>query len=395
MTTESASTAKISVFCPLFPPAQLGGGPIRTLEAMVRSAPDTCAVVVVTGDTDLGQTLKLPVASNVWLPFYNSRVRYVSRRSPRAMLSALLSVRDFSPDVVYLTGFFSVWSIVPQLFWRLGFFSPRSVILAPRGELGASALSLKSGKKRWFLRVYRLLRLQSTIVWHASSAREAHDVRRVLGSKVSVIVRENDTLLPDHADAPPKTESGALSAIYLGRIVRIKGLHTLLEGLATVKVPMSLDVVGPEEDEAYVRACRELAMRVPPHVKIRFRGAIDNADVRSTLKSYDVMFMPTTGENFGHVIAEALSVSCPVVAADTTPWTPVLRSGGGVVVDSNDPQQWSQAVNSYCQLGAGGWQERRLMAGEAYTAWKNESNDRPHLFSVIAGDLSGALDEGR
>jgi len=38
---------------------------------------------------------------------------------------------------------------------------------------------------------------------------------------------------------------------------------------------------------------------------------------------------PTLVENFGHVIAETLSVGCPVSVTANTPWTELIQSGAG------------------------------------------------------------------
>ena len=51
--------------------------------------------------------------------------------------------------------------------------------------------------------------------------------------------------------------------------------------------------------------------------------------------SADIFLFPTRGENFGHVVAEALSVGCPVLTTPTTIWTDLLTSGGGSVFDGD------------------------------------------------------------
>jgi glycosyltransferase involved in cell wall biosynthesis len=46
--------------------------------------------------------------------------------------------------------------------------------------------------------------------------------------------------------------------------------------------------------------------------------------VREVFSRYDAFVLPTLGENVGHVIAESLSASCPVICSDETPWTDLL-----------------------------------------------------------------------
>src|SRR5690606_20694183 len=44
------------------------------------------------------------------------------------------------------------------------------------------------------------------------------------------------------------------------------------------------------------------------------------AQVAALFSKYDLFFLPTRGENYGHVIAEALSMGTPVLISDQTPW---------------------------------------------------------------------------
>lgn len=38
------------------------------------------------------------------------------------------------------------------------------------------------------------------------------------------------------------------------------------------------------------------------------------------MAEHDLFFLPTRGENYGHVVAEALAAGTPVLLSDTTPW---------------------------------------------------------------------------
>ena len=52
-------------------------------------------------------------------------------------------------------------------------------------------------------------------------------------------------------------------------------------------------------------------------------------EIPALLWNSDCMILPTAGGNYGHVIAEALQAGCPVITTPTTPWTQVIREGGG------------------------------------------------------------------
>ncbi len=380
----------VLIFAPFYPPAYLGGGPIRTISAIAQGAPACYEPIVLTSDTDLGRRNPLPVPSNVWTEHEGVRTLYFSTTRLISLAKALNSVRKSQPKILYLSSFFNVkFSIVPQILSLAGYFGRPVVVIAPRGEFGLGALAIKPTRKARFTKAYRRLRLDRHIVWHASSPREADDIHRALGCGATVLIRENDSLLPLHS-IPPKMHSPGdayLRAVFVGRISVVKGLLDLITSLANVEVPFLFDIYGPEEDAAYTARCREAALDLPSHIKVNFCGAIDHAVVRHTLAEYDVMLFPTRGENFGHVIAEALSVSCPVVCADVTPWTDVLNAGGGRVVRENSERAWAQVIQSYARMTPSARLDARVRAGLAFNRWRELSQEQ-HIFEIVMAHLA-------
>jgi len=382
----AAEGASVVVFATRYPPAFRGGGPIRTLEALVRSAPVAYDVRVVTRDTDQGDPRPLPVAADVWSARDGVTVRYASVGRLRSLAAAMASARASRPELVYVNSFFDLrLSIVPQLLRKLGYLRSDRLLVAPRGEFGLAAISSKSRKKNLFLTLYRVLGLHRDVVWHASSNAEKADVERLWGPTAQVVVRENDTLLPaksDRGGIASDTVDGPLALVSVGRLVEHKGLHLVLGALAEASRPTELDVYGPAEDEGYTERCRALVEQLPGHVTVRFHEALPHEEVRRTVARYDALVMPTAGENFGHVIAEALSVSCPVICSDTTPWSGTLRAGGGVVVPDRTMPSWRTALVEYGATDGAHRRERRARAGEAYDQWKSQTAT-PHVFELV------------
>jgi glycosyltransferase involved in cell wall biosynthesis len=68
---------------------------------------------------------------------------------------------------------------------------------------------------------------------------------------------------------------------------------------------------------------------MPSNITVDLAGAVPHEQVRQTLLAHDVFLLPTLGENFGHVIAEALQAGCPVVVSDRTPWRGLQDLGVG------------------------------------------------------------------
>ena len=71
-----------------------------------------------------------------------------------------------------------------------------------------------------------------------------------------------------------------------------------------------------------------------------------------TLEKYDVFFFPTKGENYGHVIAEALCAGLPIVIADTTPWRNLQNLGIGWDLPLSNPDAFSAALDELATMPA-------------------------------------------
>lgn len=371
---------------PSFPPAFAAGGPAKSLFGLCQSTPTDIRVGVLTSDRDAGLPMGLSVPANVWLPTPWGALNYCSTGNLVRLVRSYRTAGKMRPSILYINSFFNFpLSILPQLLRRCGWLKNSLVILAPRGEFDPGALALKPGKKRLFLALYRLLRLDRDVVWHVTSEREDTDVRTQWGTPVTTILSENVTLYehqprsPDDEFSPP----GTLAAIFIGRVSPKKGLHIALDAAKTISDNVTIDVYGPEADAAYSKKCRGLAGDLPTNVTVTFHGATPPEQLSAVYASADVLLMPTAGENFGHVIAESLSLTCPVLVADTTPWSALItEKGAGAVVEELNPAAWSDAIHAYASLSPAEKRHASTQAGEAFRQWSQRQTD-DHLFTKM------------
>lgn len=396
---------RVVVFIPYYLPGFRGGGPIRTVAAMVSRHGERTRFRIITADRDWGEAAPLPVTPEVWTRVGRAGVWYARSGGVGSWVKAYAQARTLRPDVLYLNGVFPpLTTIAPLVLSRVGVLSGQ-VVIAPRGEFGSGALELRARKKSVFLATARRAGLFRGVLWHASTPVEAAEIRAVVPG-ASVLVRENESDLPVRADrsacasavaaasrvAGDASRTGAASAggvaalrvVYVGRLADKKGVDVLLAALAFVEHPVVLEVVGSSADDAYVARCQTLAAeaRRRGHV-VTFVGGVPAEEVRGVFARSDVFAFPTAHENFGHTIAEALSVGCPVVLPDTTPWTATLRGGGGEVIDGHDPQVWARAITGWAALSSEELRGRRERAAEAYDAWAS-SWPSESVFDVVA-----------
>lgn len=382
-TMGSFVSHRVAVFAPSYPPAFRGGGPARSTQALVKNAPSGFAAFVVTPDRDLNQTDRLPVIANEWQRRDNHDVYYVSVDSPRRLWEGLRAVRERRPQLLHFNSFFNPrLTILPLLLWFLGYWGRARVLLAPRGEFGKGALGRRAPKKRAYIMAFKALGIHRRVIWHSTAPHETIDLRNVWGTDITIVERENDTLLPRLADTPAVTHDGAVRTVFLGRIVEHKGLAVALEALKETNECVEMDVFGAREDLAYFSRCQAIAQTLARTARVVFHDPVEPDGVRSLLSRYDVLVMPTAGENFGHVIAEALSVGCAVMVTPHTPWTETVQGGAGLVVKDRAPSSWRDAMDQVARLDPVQRLRLRRAAADGFNAWASQPR-HPHIWSLV------------
>jgi glycosyltransferase involved in cell wall biosynthesis len=345
----SADRPIVLTACDYYLPGYRGGGPIRTLAGIVDHLGDELLFKVITRNRDLGEgTPYRDVPVNVWQALGPSQVLYLpsDRLSFRAMRRLISSTRH---DVLYLNSFFSVpFTIIPLLLRRLGLIPRRPVIVAPRGELAAGALALKSGRKRAYTALFKRLLVTRDVVWQASGPNEEQDIKRSLGDRQRVSVASDlavvtETSITDRVEKLP----GRLRLLFVSRISPMKNLDGALAMLRDMSGDVVLSIYGPLEDREYWSRCVALMAELPPNIKAHYGGVARPDQVGGLMSENDLLLLPTLGENFGHVILEALASGCPVLISDRTRWRGLEEAGVGWDVPLDRSERFGEILR-YC-----------------------------------------------
>lgn len=338
-------------------PGFRAGGPIKTLANITTMLAGEFRFRIITRHYDLGAEESYPFAPERWQYVESAEVFYVRRGAfGLRKLRALLNQRDY--DVLYLNSVFSALFSVPALVLRrLGLVRRVPVVVATRGELAPGCLTIKPRRKAAYLALSRLVGLFDEAIWQASGEHEAADIRRQFErpgrSAVRVFVAPDPVLPPPSGVAPsarPARIGRSLAVAFFSRICRVKNLDGALQVLRGVSRPIDLNVYGPVEDAAYWRECQALADDLPAHVRVRMHGSVDPHSVTDVFASHDLLLLPTFGENFGHVIFEALSAGCPVLISDRTPWRDLARQQAGWDLPLDDLNRFTATLEEYAAM---------------------------------------------
>ncbi|MCB0384673.1 MAG: glycosyltransferase family 4 protein, partial [Bdellovibrionales bacterium] len=272
-------------------------------------------------------------------------------------------LREEKFDVVYLNSLFSwKFSIRYLLMRKVGLVPSSRVILAVRGELSPGARKIRGFKKSCFLWLASFLSLYEGVVFQASSDLEKQDIENFLGlhhMDTKVLVASDLIWIGGEADQQsPKKVVGELKVVFLSRITPMKNLECVLETLRHINSPLSLDIYGPiteGKDAGYFAACMESARGLTDRHQVEYKGVVSADQVIQVLSQYHVLFLPTRGENFGHIIIEALQAGCLPLISDKTPWSDIDKEGAGVVVQGDHYKSYLTAIERLMGKDEGEW----------------------------------------
>gem|GEM_PF-203416 len=319
---------KILIFIDWFLPGYKAGGPVRSMANMVEYLKEEYEFYIITRNTDYTETIAYTsVKSNCWEDFSEGVKVYYADTVHQNKATFKRIIEEVQPDIAYINGVYSwKFSILPLIVTKkLGL---KKVIVAARGMLAQSAIDVKGGKKRLFLKLAKLAGLYKNVVFHATNEKEQQDITSVLGSGLDsyrerVCIADNLPKKELPVIKPIEKKKGELKLVSLARIAPEKNtlfaLERLLE-LADLKGQISFDLYGQIYNQEYWQECLAVIEQLPDSINVKYKGTVDAELVGGTIQNYHALFMPTRGENFGHVILESLSAGRPVLISDQTPW---------------------------------------------------------------------------
>ncbi len=329
---------QILTFTSIYLPGYKGGGPIRTIASMVDMLGDDFNFKILALDRDLGSDAPYPgIKVGEWQQVGKAMVYYVSASA--LTCNFLRNFINSTPhEILYLNSCFSLkYSIIPLLLKRFGLVNSAATVVAPRGEFSKGALNLKYYKKRSFLSFAMLIRLYKNVVWQASSQFEQDDILNIFSQERLSTDTSRIAIAPNLSQQPKSVvclnkeskEKGKIKIVFISRISPKKNLYGALKMLQCIKGEVLFDIYGPIENMDYWRKCENIIEKLPASIRVQYNGMVSHDKVVDIFHRHDLFLFPTLGENFGHVIVEALVAGCPILISDQTPWKNLESAGVG------------------------------------------------------------------
>ena len=262
-------------------------------------------------------------------------------------------------------------------------------VLAPRGTLDPAALDYSRWLKKAFWHLRQGAVVHGTAALHATSEQEAQHLR-AFGLRNPIILSPNGIDLPDRS-RPARRQRRTL--LYLGRLHEKKGLDMLLQAWVNLEpayLEWDLRIVGKGTAEFENEIDQEIVRKGLQ--RVRLEGAVYGESKLAAFQGADLFVLPTRGENFGMVVAEALAAGTPVVTTTAAPWEGLIstRSGWSCAptvdaIEATLKQAMARSTGTLEEMGARGrawmrtaysWDTVAARLSRAY-AWLVEGGNMP------------------
>ena len=246
-------------------------------------------------------------------------------------------IRDVAVSVVHQHG---IWLRSTHEVTKSAISNRVPLVVSPRGMLEPWAINNSKWKKKLAWLIYQERDLQKATAFHATAQSEAANIRR-LGFKHPISVIPNGI-------SPPKLDNGEWrmanvnlnhsrsakrTALFLSRINPKKGLPMLLDAWAQIANDGWSLVIAGNDDSNHLAVVERKIQELGLSEVVELAGPLFGEAKENAYRKADLFLLPSYSENFGIVVAEALSYGIPVLTTTGCPWQELRSNNCGWWVD--------------------------------------------------------------
>ncbi len=293
------------------------GGPAR-------SVPQTCIELAKLGvDIEIicqpsANPVKVPEHPNLKVQFLNYKELYRFGKS----------LSEQSVDLIHLQ---HIWTPYISIMAKAVRKANIPYFITPRGMLEPWIMNRNPWKKKLAMALYQNKDIKQANILHATCEEEKQHIQE-LGYTNKIVVIPNGLDLTQVPEA--KTEYGSKKIVFLSRIHPKKGIELLLDAWKNMDTQGWLLEIAGNGEPSYIEQINNLIIK--DNIKgVQLVGAKYGDEKWAFLKSANLFILPTYSENFGIVVAEALSIGLPVITTTGTPWKELQTNNCGWWIDLN------------------------------------------------------------
>lgn len=243
-------------------------------------------------------------------------------------------------DVVYLNGIYA-YPVTVGAWAAQRYHKP--YVVAMRNGLDPFMFQIRKTKKKIGFYTYVNTILKKAAAIHATAEQEVRHTEAfgVSGDFViipngvdSITIQQTDLKIAK--DEWPQLKDKRV-LLFLSRLSPQKGLDMLIPAWARLfqKYPDAVLVIAGPDYLGHENEIRALATQYNLGDSVLFTGEVNGERKLSLYKKASLFVLPSYSENFGNVIAEALSFKLPVLTTTATPWNSINEYSCGLCVAPN------------------------------------------------------------
>lgn len=316
------------------------GGPVRVvLDLCATFAARGHHVTLLTSDTAdvppdwLAGGPKLPTVVTLERP-----CRFGQLLPRTAMARAAHALAD--AEMLHLHG---AWETSNLQFARLSRRIKLPYIVTVHGMLDDWSMAQRRLKKQAFLALVGRRFFESAAAVQCTATAEYDQAVKHLGASHSVILPCLVDLAPfDPLPGPgpahaafPDSHTDLPKVLFLSRLHPKKGIELLIAaaGLLRGRDRGVRVLIAGSGEPAYEAHLRELVGREKLEDVVKFLGLVRGVEKTSLYQAANVFVLPTSQENFGLVLPEAMACRTPVITTRGVDIWKELQGAGAVIVD--------------------------------------------------------------
>ncbi len=184
-----------------------------------------------------------------------------------------------------------------------------------------------------------------------------------------------------------KVKSWGKYLLQIGRIYPIKNYETVIKALKEIPQDINYVIVGPEADQEYKNYLIKLAKELGVEKRLIFAGIFRGLDKFYIIKHAKIMVHMAIWESFCNVVHEALSQGTPVVAADNTALTYLIKNNeNGFLAETKNYKQVAEKINFILNPKNSDLIQKmsqKNSEGAKEETWENTAKKMHELYSLL------------
>ncbi len=246
-------------------------------------------------------------------------------------------------------------------------------IVSLHGMFDTWCMRQKGFKKRAYLLIAGRRMLHGAAAVHCTAEAEARQAKRWIRRaklRVAPLVFDPSSYLYPPPSADPSKHWPALCGdtpviLFLSRLHYKKGVDRLIDAAAKVagKRPIRVVIAGSGEEQ-YEQALRQQTESLNLNDVVEFVGFVQGDRKIALYRTADLFVLPTSQENFGLALPEAMGSGLPAITTKGVDIWPELEGSGGAIITEQDSNSIASALESLL-----GDDERIAAMGAAGRDW--------------------------